>query len=338
MRHPIRTAAALTAGATMVLLASCGGDGLGGVLGTSASEEPVDTAAERETISPAEEPPEGAAPGGGSPVPTEAPGPDDELPAVVTEAPVDEPAAPDEEPPDEEPPDEEPPGEEPPAEGQPVDQPPTGEGTTEEAGSNADEAPTEHAPLAASDPARISTISDGFRARMKSTTWEPGCPVGIDELRKLSLRYVDLDDAEREGEMIVHAEVAEDLLHVFARLYEQRFPIERIDPIEDFDGDDDASMAANNTSAFNCRPITGSDSWSQHAYGWAVDINPIQNPYVRDGEVLPPEGEPYLDRSDQRPGMVTRPGVVEHFDEIGWGWGGDWSSLKDYMHFSLTGR
>ena len=317
MRHPSRTAAALTAGAAMVLLAGCG-DGVGGVLGTSASEEPVGAGAERENISPAEEAPDDEAPGDGSPAPTEAPGPDDELPAVATEAPVDEPATP---------------GEEQPGEEQPADQPPA-----EEAGPNADEAPTEQAPLAAADPARISTISDGFRARMESTTWEPGCPVGIDELRKLSLRYVDLDDAEREGEMIVHAEVAEDLLHVFARLYEQRFPIERIDPIEEFDGDDDASMAANNTSAFNCRPITGSDSWSQHAYGWAVDINPIQNPYVRDGEVLPPEGEPYLDRSDQRPGMVTRPGVVEHFDEIGWGWGGDWSSLKDYMHFSLTGR
>jgi hypothetical protein len=209
--------------------------------------------------------------------------------------------------------------------------------------SNDDEDGTEAEPpqaptLATDDPARISAISEGFRSLMEETTWEPGCPVGIDELRQLTVRHVDLDDAEQEGELIVHADVAEDLLDVFARLYEQRFPIERIEPIEHFDGDDDASMAANNTSAFNCRPITGSDRWSEHAYGRAVDINPVQNPYVRDGEVLPPEGEPYVDRSDERPGMLTRPGPVEPFDEIGWGWGGDWSSLKDYMHLSLTGR
>jgi hypothetical protein len=217
---------------------------------------------------------------------------------------------------------------------------PTQEAPVEEPVEDAPEAPPADDPpaLAVDDTARIGMISDELRALMEQTTWEPGCPVEIDELRKLTLRYVDLDDDEHEGELIVHKDVAEDLLGVFVALYEDRFPIVRMEPIEHFDGDDDASMAANNTSAFNCRPITGSDRWSEHAYGWAVDINPIQNPYERDGEVLPPEGEPYLDRDDVRPGMVTRPGVVEYFDELGWGWGGDWNTLKDYMHLSLTGR
>jgi hypothetical protein len=221
------------------------------------------------------------------------------------------------------------------------EEPVSGDDATEEPD---DEAPAEEEPghdapgLAVDDLARITTISEEFQALMRDTTWEPGCPVELDELRKLAVRYVDLDDSEQEGALIVHEDVADDLLGVFAQLYEDRFPIARIEPIELFDGDDDASMAANNTSAFNCRPITGSDSWSEHSYGWAVDINPIQNPYERDGEVLPPEGEPYLDRDEVRPGMVSRPGVVEHFDALGWGWGGDWNTLKDYMHFSLTGR
>ncbi len=225
----------------------------------------------------------------------------------------------------------------------PTEDPP--EGSAEDADDEATEDPassqeqTEEEPaLGAYDRERISRISDDFRATMEQTTWEPGCPVAIDDLRKLTLRYVNFDDVEHEGQMIVHVDVAEDVLDVFGQLYEDRFPIERIEPIEHFDGDDDASMAANNSSAFNCRPITGSDSWSEHSYGWAVDINPIQNPYERDGEVLPPEGEPYLDRSDVRPGMVTRPGAVDLFDQVGWGWGGDWDSLVDYMHFSLTGR
>lgn len=201
-----------------------------------------------------------------------------------------------------------------------------------------DEREQESPTLGVYDRSRIGPIAEEFRDLMERTTWEPGCPVAIEDLREVTVRYVDVADAEREGEVIVHADVAEDVLDAFGQLYERRFPIERIEPIEHFDGDDGASMAANNTSAFNCRPITGSDRWSEHAYGWAIDINPIQNPYERDGVVLPPGGEPYLDRADVRPGMLTRPGAVEPFDEIGWGWGGDWTSLVDHMHLSLTGR
>jgi hypothetical protein len=205
-------------------------------------------------------------------------------------------------------------------------------------GSASPDGTSDTAPLPVDDPGRISTIPDPFRALMEETTWQPGCPVGIDELRTLTVRYVGFDGVEREGDLIVHHEVAADLLTAFAGLYEDRFPIERIEPIEHVDGDDDAAMAANLTTAFNCRPVTGGSRWSEHAYGWAVDINPIQNPYLRGEVVLPPEGSAFADRSDVRPGMLTRPGPVEHFDAIGWAWGGDWSTLEDHMHLSLTGR
>jgi len=98
-------------------------------------------------------------------------------------------------------------------------------------------------------------------------------------------------------------------------------------------------MAANNTSGFNCRTVEGSSSWSEHAYGRAIDINPIQNPAVQDGLVTPSAGSRYLDRSRRREGLIRAEGaVVRAFASIGWGWGGYWTSFKDYQHFSATGR
>jgi D-alanyl-D-alanine carboxypeptidase-like protein len=99
-------------------------------------------------------------------------------------------------------------------------------------------------------------------------------------------------------------------------------------------------MAANNTSAFNCRAVTGGSAWSEHSYGWAIDVNPVQNPYVDSGgAVLPPEGSPFLDRSQKVEGLIHAGGtVVRAFEAIGWGWGGRWEDPVDYQHFSLTGR
>ena len=131
----------------------------------------------------------------------------------------------------------------------------------------------------------------------------------------------------------MHRTVVDDLETVFAAMYDVEVPLERVERIEAYGGSDDASMAANNSHAFNCRRITGGGSWSQHAFGIAVDLNPVQNPDVRDGTVLPPEGEAYLDRSDVREGMVLEGGVVvDAFDAIGWTWGGRWNTLKDYQH------
>jgi D-alanyl-D-alanine carboxypeptidase len=125
----------------------------------------------------------------------------------------------------------------------------------------------------------------------------------------------------------------------FRALYRARFPIRRMRPIQAYGGDDFASIEADNTSAFNCRPATGSSRWSEHAYGRAIDINPIENPYVSGGRTSHRASVAYLDRSPARAGMAVEGGVlVEAFDAVGWGWGGRWSSIKDYQHFSASGR
>jgi hypothetical protein len=178
------------------------------------------------------------------------------------------------------------------------------------------------------------------RAEMIGRSWHdaPGCP-RFEELALVRVPHWDFAGGVARGELVVAAEVAADVLRVFARLYEARFPIARMTRIDAFGGDDDASMGANNTSAFNFRRIAGSDLLSQHALGVAVDVNPVQNPMLKDGGIYPPAGRAYLDRADARPGMITRPGpVVAAFEAIGWIWGGDWEDLKDYHHFARVRR
>ena len=165
-------------------------------------------------------------------------------------------------------------------------------------------------------------------------SWRDGCPVGPQDLRLLTVSYLGFDGSVGSGELVVHHEVVEDVRGVFRQLYEARYPIEQMQTIDRFDGDDDASMAVNNTSAFNCRPITGGTRWSNHAYGRAVDINPRYNPYHRGSVVLPPDGEQFLDRSRYHPAFIREGDVVTRaFDAIGWRWGGRWTSLVDYQHF-----
>jgi hypothetical protein len=172
-----------------------------------------------------------------------------------------------------------------------------------------------------------------------TASWHPGCPVRLEDFRLLSLDHWGFDGAVHKGEMVVHRDQADAVIRVFGRLFEAAFPIEQMVLVDEYGGDDDRSMAANNTSAFNCRPVTGGTSWSEHSYGRAIDINPIQNPYVTSASVLPPAGVPYADRTKDVPGMIhTSDVVVGAFASIGWGWGGDWSSIKDYQHFSATGR
>jgi hypothetical protein len=148
-----------------------------------------------------------------------------------------------------------------------------------------------------------------------------------------------MDGKAHTGRLVVAADVVDDMIGIMADLFEARFPIERIEPVDVYDGNDNRSMAANNTSAFNCRPVTGGSSWSEHSYGRAIDVNPLLNPYVRGGTVLPPQGQRYADRSLDEPGMIHAGDVVvEAFSARGWVWGGTWSSPKDYQHFSTTGR
>jgi len=144
--------------------------------------------------------------------------------------------------------------------------------------------------------------------------------------------------------LVLHERVASDVLWVFKRLFRAKFPIQEIKlaakdrPMRPEDYWDRTRWSV--TASFNCRPATESTTLSQHSYGWAIDINPLQNPYVRnDGTVLRHIAKPFRNRSFQRKGMIHDGDVVvRSFGRIGWEWGGDWHTLKDYMHFSLTGR
>lgn len=193
---------------------------------------------------------------------------------------------------------------------------------------------------AATDPpyrAVVRTLSTQERADMTPAVWRRGCPVGLAALRHVSLPFVGFDGRVRRGALVVHNSAARDVVAVFRALYRARFPIRRVQPIQRYDGDDFASIEADNTSAFNCRRATGSSSWSQHAFGRAIDLNPLENPYVAGETTSHPGSVPYLDRRPRR-GVIVEGGVVTRaFDARGWGWGGRWSGVVDYQHFSAEG-
>ncbi|WP_159081306.1 CapA family protein [Nocardioides sediminis] len=194
----------------------------------------------------------------------------------------------------------------------------------------------------AADPAYASSvrrIGPALAERMR-TSHRPGCPVPLRDLRYLRMTHRDYDGRARTGEMVVHRRYARDVTRAFGRLYDVGFPIRRMRLVDDYDGDDDRSMAANNTSGFNCRRVAGQAGWSDHAYGAAIDVNPIQNPYVRPGSVVPPSGRGFA-RIDRSTGALVPAGVirvadpvVEAFARIGWDWGGYWVSSKDYQHLA----
>jgi hypothetical protein len=170
-------------------------------------------------------------------------------------------------------------------------------------------------------------------------SYRAGCPVGPAQLRTVRLSYWGFDGRHHVGKLVVNRSVTRDVVTVFRRLYAARFPIRRMVPVSRYRGSDDASMAADNTSAFNCRPAVGSaGGWSMHAYGLAIDVNPVENPYLVGGRVLPPAGRRYADRTRTRPGMAVEGGVlVEAFEAAGWRWGGRWAGSPDYQHFSTSG-
>jgi hypothetical protein len=186
----------------------------------------------------------------------------------------------------------------------------------------------------------VATISP-VRQQDVRFSYRTGCPVVPADLRLVRVSYQGFDHRTHVGALVVHRRVARDVLTVFRRLYAARFPIRRLTPISAYRGSDDASMAADNTSGFNCRRAVGSTTagWSEHAYGTAIDINPVENPYVLSGRTLPPAGRAYLDRRRVRRGMAVAGGVVvQAFASVGWKWGGRWTGAPDYQHFSLRGR
>jgi D-alanyl-D-alanine carboxypeptidase len=171
-------------------------------------------------------------------------------------------------------------------------------------------------------------------------SWHAGCPVGPSQLRRLLVSYVGFDGEAHRGQLIVNRAVSTDVVKVFRILYNARFPVHKMRPVSVYGANDSRSTAADNTSAFNCRYAVapGPKRWSAHAYGEAIDINTVENPYIEGGRVMPPAGNAYRDRSRYRPGMAVAGGVlVRAFGSIGWAWGGRWAATPDYQHFSRGG-
>jgi hypothetical protein len=193
--------------------------------------------------------------------------------------------------------------------------------------------------LVALQPPFAHSVSHVTAAQLPHS-WHPGCPVAPARLRRVRLSYWGFDGHAHTGTLVVNVSAVGDVVRVFRRLYGARFPIRRMRPVDAYGGNDERSLNYDNTAAFNCRYAVapGPKRWSVHAYGLAMDVNPVENPYVEGGRVHPRAGRAYLDRSRVRPGMAV-PGrlLVRAFSAVGWQWGGRWSGSPDYQHFSATG-
>jgi hypothetical protein len=181
-----------------------------------------------------------------------------------------------------------------------------------------------------------------MREQLEGPYWRPGCPVPLSDLRLLTVRHYGWDGKVTTGQLVVNKRFARPLVGVFERLYEERFPIRHMRFADQYGP---GPEPRDTSGSFHCRPpvpspcpgSTSRSTWSMHAYGLAVDLNPRENPYVGCGVSYHADAKRYIDRAPHRKGMVT-PGVVRAFKAIGWGWGGDWSGVKDWMHFSSTGH
>lgn len=180
----------------------------------------------------------------------------------------------------------------------------------------------------------ISPIPQEVIQRMAGVSYPDDALVPLDDLRYLTIPYIDFSGEERLGEMVCNKLIAKDLVNIFRELYRARYRIASIRLVDDFQADDDRSMAANNTSCFNYRAALHSKKLSAHARGLAVDVNPLQNPYVKGGEVRPAGGRRYADRKRNFAHKITRDDLCcKLFISKGFTWGGSWRSLKDYQHF-----
>lgn len=179
-----------------------------------------------------------------------------------------------------------------------------------------------------------SKIDEITYKRMRGGSWKDNDVISLEDLRYLKMSYWGFDQKEHIGEMVVHKEVADEVLEIFEIVYEGKYPIEEMMLIDEYDANDDQSMEANNSSSFCFRQITGGKSLSKHSYGIAIDINPIMNPYVHGNYIAPASGEDYVDRANKRIGMIYKDDLLYRaFIERGWTWGGDWNTPKDYQHF-----
>lgn len=186
-----------------------------------------------------------------------------------------------------------------------------------------------------------SVITEEIFARISGLSYKKDCTVPKEELRYIRVLYYDFDGAVQEGELIVNAAIAEDAANVFRELYEICYPIEKIRLVDEYGADDNRSMADNNTSAFNFRTIDGTNKLSNHAQGFAIDINPLYNPYVRTKngvrQVLPENAVEYADRTENNPYYIKQgDACYQIFKKYGFSWGGAWENAKDYQHFEKT--
>ncbi|HSL10431.1 MAG TPA: M15 family metallopeptidase [Actinomycetota bacterium] len=188
--------------------------------------------------------------------------------------------------------------------------------------------------------ATISRIPEPVRDQMVGSSWRPGCPVKLRDLRLVRLTHWNFSGDRTWGKLVVHEWFADEIARTFRKLYDVGFRIRKMHLVDRYGASDMRSMRADNTSAFNCRYRDGvCCRWSMHAYGKAIDINPVENPYVGSWGVSPPNGAGYVDRTPRRKGMIAHGDAVwKAFRRIGWEWGGDWSWPVDYQHFSVNGR
>jgi hypothetical protein len=186
----------------------------------------------------------------------------------------------------------------------------------------------------------VKVIPADVRAHMIGSSWHRGCPVALRDLRLVTVTFHRFDGTDHLGRLVVHRRQSQHMVTAMHKLYDAGFRIRRMRLVDAYGASDDRSMRHNNTSAFNCRVVAGTTSWSMHAYGRAIDINPVQNPYVSGSHVSPAAGAPYADRDQNRRGMIHgRDAIVRAFSSVGWGWGGYWAgSTKDYQHFSTNGH
>lgn len=186
-----------------------------------------------------------------------------------------------------------------------------------------------------SPPAAAAPTEHPVTAAELGTTWQPGCPVAPEQLRRVDVDYIGFDGQAHRGALVVHQDLVADVIAIFGQLQLLRYPVDKMQTVDHYpEADDESSMEDNNTSAFNCRRIPGSDEWSPHAYGRAIDINPLINPclYVT-GYFEPRNAAAYLDRSRTDPGLIHGGDPAEQvFSERGWQWGGYWRT-PDYQHF-----
>ena len=196
------------------------------------------------------------------------------------------------------------------------------------------------APAVLAAPPPFSHSVSRVTAAQLPYSWHKGCPVPPSHLRRVRLTYWGFDRTAHSGALVVNVSVVGEVVRVFRRLYVERFPIRRMRPIDAYQGKDERSLDHDNTAGFNCRYVVGPGPkrWSVHALGLAIDVNPVENPYLEGGRVHPKAGRAYLDRSHVRRGMAVPGGLlVSTFAAQGWFWGGRWTASPDYQHFSKTG-